>query len=97
MAWKQTFCCPKCGYRCDDYEGSGFFGQRISTVVCRHCRTVQPLTVGGVIADVVPSFSTEYGRLCPQCMSDEITIWDGHTCPKCGGRMEKEGDKEFWT
>lgn len=97
MAWKQTFCCTKCGYRCEGYEGSGFFGQRISTVVCRHCRTVQPLTVGGVIADVVPSFSTEYGRLCPQCMSDELTIWDGHTCPKCGGKMTTEGEKEFWS
>ena len=31
----------------------------------------------------------EYGRLCPACMSQNLRIWDGHTCPKCGGRMTK--------
>ena len=53
-----------------------------------NCHTVQPLTVGGMIADVAPSFSSEYGRLCPECMSDDIRIWDEHTCPKCGGTFE---------
>ena len=63
-------------------------------VVCLHCHTVQPLTVGGMIAEVAPSFSTEYGRLCPQCMSDDLRIWDGHTCPKCNGKMQQEGKEE---
>ncbi len=98
MAQKVWYQCPGCGYKCEAYEGKGFFGQRISQVVCMDCRTVQNLTVGGVIADVVPSFQTEYGRLCPQCMSQDLRLWDGHTCPKCSGNMVKNDDyHEFWT
>ena len=37
------------------------------------------------------------GRLCLQCGSDKIRIWDQRTCPKCQGRMEETGEKEFWT
>ena len=76
---------------------NGGVGGGDSMGVCLHCHTVQPLTVGGMIAEVAPSFSTEYGRLCPQCMSDDLRIWDGHTCPKCGGKMQQEGKEEFWT
>ena len=97
MASKTKYKCISCGYECDNYDGRGFFGQKISMVVCLHCHTVQPLTVGGMIAEVAPSFSTEYGRLCPQCMSDDLRIWDGHTCPKCNGKMQQEGKEEFWT
>ena len=97
VAGKSTYRCTQCGYSCDHYKGRGFFGQKISMVVCMHCHTIQPLTVGGMIADVAPSFSSEYGRLCPQCMSDDIKLWDENTCPKCGGRMLDEGDEEFWT
>ena len=97
MAWKQTYRCSSCAYECEVYEGSGFFGQRISQVVCRDCRSVQNLTVGGVIADLAPSFSSEYGRLCPYCMSQDLRVWDGHTCPKCSGTMAAMGEKEFWT
>lgn len=32
-----------------------------------------------------------------QCGSDRIRIWDGHTCPCCGGRMEETGQRDFWT
>ena len=97
MATKSTYKCSKCGYTCECYKGRGFFGQKISMVVCMRCHKVQPLTVGGMIADVAPSFSSEYGRLCPECMSDDIHIWDEHTCPKCGGVMRDEGNEEFWT
>ena len=97
MATKAKCRCPACSYECEQYSGRGFFGQKISMVVCLSCKTVQPLTVGGVIADVVHSFSSEYGRLCPSCMSDDIRIWDGKTCPKCGGTMFVAGESEFWT
>jgi hypothetical protein len=52
--------------------------------------------VGGIIADVAPSYRSEVGRLCLQCGSDHIRLWDGHTCPKCQGRIEQTGEKEFW-
>lgn len=97
MAIKKLFSCSECGYECHSYSGRGFFGQTISMVVCMHCRTVQPLTVGGIIADVAPSFATEYGRLCPQCMSQDLRLWDGRTCPKCGAVMAPAGPDEFWT
>lgn len=66
-------------------------------VVCQSCHTVQPLTVGGLIAEVAPCFSSEYGRLCPQCMSQDLRLWDGKTCPKCGAEMQKDEKTEFWT
>lgn len=98
MAMKSTYKCSHCGYTCDRYSGRGFFGQKISMVVCLDCNTVQPLTVGGLIAEVVPSFGSEFGRLCPKCMSQNLRLWDEHTCPKCGHEMQKEDDKdEFWT
>ena len=55
------------------------------------------LLVGGIIADVAPSYRSEVGRLCLQCGSDQIRIWDMKTCPKCQGTMEDTGEKEFWT
>lgn len=97
MASKTLLKCQQCGYQCYNYEGRGFFGQKISMVVCQNCHTVQPLTVGGMIAEVAPSFSSEFGRLCPQCMSEEIKLWNGKTCPKCNGMMFADGKKEFWT
>lgn len=97
MAKKQRYVCTHCSYECENFEGRGFFNQRISMVVCMHCHTVQPLTVGGMIAEIAPSFSSEYGRLCPQCMSDDLRLWDGKTCPKCGRQMTPDGKKEFWT
>ena len=53
--------------------------------------------VGGIIADVAPSYRSEVGRLCLSCGSDRIRIWNRHTCPKCQGEMQPTGDKEFWT
>ena len=47
--------------------------------------------------DVAPSYRSEVGRLCLNCGSDRIRIWDKRTCPKCQERMELTGDKEFWT
>ena len=53
--------------------------------------------VGGIIADVAPSYRSEVGRLCLNCGSDRIRIWDKRTCPKCQERMDPTGEKEFWT
>lgn len=50
-----------------------------------------------IIADVAPSYRSEFGRLCLQCGSDNIRVWDMKTCPKCQGEMEDTGEKEFWT
>ena len=97
MAWKKQFRCKQCGYEADVYEGRGFMGQHISTMTCPGCHSLQPLVVGGVIGDAAPSFRSEVGRLCLQCGSDRIRIWDGHTCPCCGGRMEETGQRDFWT
>ena len=97
MAEVKTYKCASCGYECKHYSGRGFFGQKISSVVCMSCKTVQQITVGGIIADVAPSFSSEYGRLCPNCMSQNLTIWDEKTCPKCGGTMFASNESEFWT
>ena len=46
---------------------------------------------------VAPSYRSEVGRLCLNCGSANIRIWDKHSCPKCQGEMEETGDKEFWT
>ena len=69
---------------------------------CPDCKTVQNIVVGGIIADVAPSYRSEVGRLCLQCGSANIRKWDMKTCPKCASRqvdhqMEYTGEKEFWT
>ena len=64
------------------YEGRGLFRQQITPMLCPDCHTIQNIVVG---------------RLCLQCGSDNIRIWDMKTCPKCQGEIEDTGEKEFWT
>ncbi len=97
MAWKKKYRCKACGYEGNVYEGRGLFRQEISTVTCPDCHSLQHLVVGGIIADVAPSFRSEVGRLCLHCGSDKIKHWDMKTCPKCGQYMTYTGEKEFWT
>lgn len=97
MAEKKTYRCSSCGYEAFQYEGRGLFRQEIISVSCPDCKSIQHLVVGGVISDVAPSFRSVVGRLCLNCGSDAIRIWDGKTCPKCGGKMSATGSSEFWT
>ncbi len=97
MAWKRQYRCLSCGYETWSYEGRGLFRQEITTVTCPDCRSIQPLVMGGIIADVAPSFRSEVGRLCLHCGSPNIRHWDMKTCPRCHGQMEKTGVEEFWT
>lgn len=97
MAWKRKYRCKGCGYEAEIYEGRGLFRQQITAMSCPDCKTIQNIVVGGIIADVAPSYRSEVGRLCLQCGNDHIQIWDMHTCPKCQAEMEDTGEKEFWT
>lgn len=97
MSWKRKYRCKACGYEAEVYEGRGLFRQQITPMSCPDCKTIQNIVVGGIIADVAPSYRSEVGRLCLQCGSDNIRIWDMKTCPKCHGEMEDTGEKEFWT
>ena len=97
MAWKRTYRCLTCGYEAVSYEGRGLFRQQITSILCPDCKSVQNIVVGGIIADVAPSYRSEVGRLCLQCGSANIHIWNKETCPKCGGKMIDTGKKEFWT
>lgn len=97
MAWKIEYKCSTCGYKADVYKGVGFMQQHIETMTCPDCKTLQPLVVGGILAQVAPSLSSTEGRLCLNCGSTELKPWDGSTCPKCGGRMLPTGEKSFWT
>ena len=96
MAWKRKYRCQSCGYETDVYEGYGQFQQHITAMTCPDCHTVQNIVVGGVIADVAPSFRSEAGRLCLRCGGDNIRIWDMRTCPQCQGEMTDTGEKDFW-
>lgn len=97
MSWKKKYVCDQCHYAVDVYEGKGLFGQQIEPMSCSDCHTVQNIVVGGVIGDVAPSFRSTVNRLCPHCSGQNISVWDMHTCPRCGGEMKDSGDKEFWT
>ena len=78
MAWKLKYRCASCGYEAEVYEGRGLFRQQIVAMNCPDCKTVQNIVVGGIIADVAPSYRSEVGRLCLNCGSDNIRIWDKH-------------------
>ena len=88
MAWKLKYRCNTCGYEAEVYEGRGLFRQQITAMLCPDCQTIQNIVVGGIIADVAPSYRSEVGRLCLQCGSDKIRIWDMKTCPKCASKRE---------
>ena len=66
MAHIIKFRCEACGYETDVYEGRGFMGQHIEMITCPDCKTIQPLVVGGVIADTAPPFT-------PSCPAISIT------------------------
>lgn len=97
MAWKLKYRCKACNYEAEVYEGRGLFCQQITPIFCPDCKTIQNIVVGGIIADVAPSYRSEVGRLCLRCGSANIRRWNMKTCPKCQGTMEPTGDKEFWT
>ena len=97
MAWKKKYRCSSCAYEAEVYEGRGLFRQEISAMYCPDCHTIQNIVVGGIIADVAPSFRSEVGRLCLRCGSADIKIWDKRTCPQCQNDMEETGEREFWT
>jgi len=97
MAWKLKYRCAACGYEAQVYEGRGLFRQEIAAMLCHDCKSIQNIVVGGIIADVAPSYRSEVGRLCLNCGSSNISLWDRKTCPKCQGKMEKTGEKDFWT
>lgn len=97
MATRKTYRCSACYYECHDYEGIGFMRQHIVSMSCPDCKTIQPLVVGGIIGNNAPSFNGLAGRLCLNCGSNKIAIWDKKTCPKCGGQMLFTGDQSFWT
>lgn len=89
MAWKYKYRCKDCGYEAEVYEGRGLFRQQITAMLCPDCHTIQNIVVGGIIADVAPSYRSEVGRLCLQCGSDRIRIWDKLMCPKCASKREQ--------
>lgn len=97
MSWIKKYQCTSCGYQAEVYTGRGLFRQHITAMTCPDCHTVQNIVVGGIIGDVAPSYRSEVGRLCPQCGSAAIRIWNMATCPKCNGKMEPTGEQEFWT
>ena len=59
MAWKLKYRCRACGYEAEVYEGRGLFRQEITAVSCPDCKSIQNLVVGGIIADVAPSYRSE--------------------------------------
>ena len=56
MAWKRKYRCKACGYEAETYEGRGLFRQQIVAMSCPDCHTIQNIVVGGIIADVAPSY-----------------------------------------
>ena len=59
MAWKLKYRCKACGYEAEVYEGRGLFRQQITAMYCPDCKTIQNIVVGGIIADVAPSYRSE--------------------------------------
>ena len=66
MAWKLKYRCSQCGYEAEVYEGRGLFRQEIRAVSCPDCKSIQNLVVGGIIADVAPSYSKSLTCLAGQ-------------------------------
>lgn len=97
MGQTYLFKCEKCRYKAE-VSGGPDSGMLISTKtrVCPNClRVVDVLTgvVGGttLTASKKLDLAKEKGR-CPRCGNFKTLPWKGRACPKCGGKMKKEGD-----
>ena len=66
MAWEKKYRCETCGYEAEVYEGRGLFRQQITAMSCPDCKTIQNIVVGGIIADVAPSYRWDM-KTCPKC------------------------------
>ena len=60
MSWKLKYRCKACGYEAEVYEGRGLFRQQITPMTCPDCKTIQNIVVGGIIADVAPSYRARW-------------------------------------
>ncbi len=69
MSWKLKYRCKACGYEAEVYEGRGLFRQQITPMSCPDCHTIQNIVVGGIIADVAPSYRSEV-KTCPRCQGE---------------------------
>ena len=81
MAWKLKYRCSQCGYEAEVYEGRGLFRQEIRAVSCPDCKSIQNIVVGGIIADVAPSYSKSLTCLAGQGFF--LYIWNGCYAMKC--------------
>jgi len=95
--------CTACKYQaevsgCKD-RGFEIFTE---TKVCPDCRKV--MDVGTYLVKGMKSAKKNKRNLpkskpcCPKCGSLKIQSWKVHSCPKCGGKMEKDPGRPicFW-
>ena len=100
MGTSYLYKCGKCGHEIDVSGGLDCgFHATVKTMVCRDCNDVFDVLVGafgkvGKTGD--PEYDRDMGH-CPECSGENLEEWPRHRpCPKCGGRMRKQGFVTMW-
>lgn len=88
------FECPSCGYHTEVSGGKdrGFVAFT-QTKVCQDCKQVVDILIGKAAELSAAKEITipKAKQQCPDCKSNNLKVWKGRTCPKCGAKMNKGG------
>ncbi|MFH0799551.1 MAG: hypothetical protein V2A66_05145 [Pseudomonadota bacterium] len=88
------FTCSKCGHSVEVSGGPDCGILAVTeTMDCKWCKDLVDVEVGGDSSD------KSRNRLsCPKCHICSLEPWDAKKmpCPKCGGRMKRGKETEFW-
>ncbi len=93
MGVRRGFVCVGCGYRATVSGGDdcGLF-VATRTVVCGRCREVSDVISSETPWD--PKSDAPFCALrCPAC-DGPVRPWRERTCPRCGGRMDRDAAGE---
>lgn len=100
MGSTYLFKCTACNYKAE-VSGGKDSGKMVATAtkMCPNCLRIVDAVTGLTCAPELAvmlkfDITKEKGR-CPRCGNFKLLPWKAHACPKCGGKMKKEGDGPF--
>jgi hypothetical protein len=100
MGASSEFKCESCGYS-TVVAGGKSVGMIVvvETMLCGGCSELVDVVVSERFPDIL-SFETDRGagqRVCPNCGSADVVIWDNaRPCPKCGEQVSEGEIAVLW-
>lgn len=83
------FKCERCDFtaQCSHGRDRGFKAL-VQPLYCTKCKVLRNVRIGNYVSDESTDFVTTLRDVVPICRecneSNNLQLWDGMTCPKCG-------------